>query len=324
MYRYAVAGAGLQGTAAAYDLGLHGNAEKILLIDAREDKALSNAQLINGLLGKNVVKGIGVDVLSGGSFIKLLESENIQTLISAMNYKLNIFMTWIAIKAKLNICDLGGNTDVVRSQHRRYHDKAKEIGVTISPDDGMGPGLNISLAMYAMSMINRPRELYIWDGGLPQNPEGPWNYNMTFNIEGLTNEYSGNAYFLRNGKIVAIPALSELEILDFPDTLGILEAAVTSGGLSTAPWTLQGKLERLENKTLRYPGHWKKMRILHDLGMFDETTQKIGKISIAPREMLHALLEPQIKKPDVPDICVIRTQGIAENRIGHPPNSTVE
>jgi len=52
------------------------------------------------------------------------------------------------------------------------------------------------------------------------------------------------------------PCFEELEELDFPPQLGRLEAAVTSGGLSTAPWTFEGKIERLENKTLRYPGHW--------------------------------------------------------------------
>ena len=51
------------------------------------------------------------------------------------------------------------------------------------------------------------------------------------------------------------PCFEELEELDFPPLLGRLEAAVTSGGLSTA-WTFEGKIERLENKTLRYPGHW--------------------------------------------------------------------
>ena len=72
----------------------------------------------------------------------------------------------------------------------------------------------------------------------------------------FTNEYHDNAYFLRDGKITEVPCFEELEELDFPPQLGRLEAAVTSGGLSTAPWTFEGKIERLENKTLRYPGHW--------------------------------------------------------------------
>ncbi|MBI2064811.1 MAG: hypothetical protein HYT62_02015 [Candidatus Yanofskybacteria bacterium] len=323
MYRYAVAGAGLQGTAIAYDLGLHGNAKKILLIDADEDRALSSAKRVNDLIGKNIVSGVRLDVRETGMFIKLLQNQNIQTLICAMQYELNNLMTWVATKTKINMCDLGGSTEIVRVQHA-YNKLARTNDITIVPDCGMGPGLNLSLAMYAMDAIDQPEELYIWDGGLPQNPEKPWNYNMTFNIRGLTNEYAGDAYFLRNGDIVNIPALSELETLSFPEAFGTLEAAVTSGGLSTAPWTLKGKLKRLENKTLRHPGHWAQMQTLRNLGMFRERPEKVGKINIAPRDLLHALLEPQIKKSNVHDICVIRTLCLGKNQSNQKTTSKVE
>ena len=64
--------------------------------------------------------------------------------------------------------------------------------------------MNISLATYAMSLVNKPLEVYIWDGGLPQDPKPPWNYLLTFHIGGLTNEYHDNAYFLRDGKITTM------------------------------------------------------------------------------------------------------------------------
>ena len=103
MYRYAVAGAGLQGTAIAYDLGLHGNAKKILLIDTSGDRALSSAKRVNNLLGKNIVSGIRLDVRETGMFIRLLQDEDIQTLICAMRYELNNLMTWVATKTKILI-----------------------------------------------------------------------------------------------------------------------------------------------------------------------------------------------------------------------------
>jgi lysine 6-dehydrogenase len=67
------------------------------------------------------------------------------------------------------------------------------------------------LATYAMSLVDKPREVYIWDGGLPQNPNPPWNYLLTFNIGGLTNEYYGNAYFLRDGQITKVSCFDSFE-----------------------------------------------------------------------------------------------------------------
>lgn len=323
MFRYAIAGAGLQGTAAAYDLGIHGNAEKILLIDIREDVALSSAKRVNLLLGKNIVRGLALDVHNKDTLIELLLSERIQTFISAIHYELNETMTSIAIQARLNMCDLGGNTEVVHRQHK-YNAEAEARNITIVPDCGMGPGLNISLGMYAMSMIDYPKELYIWDGGLPQNPQAPWNYDLTFNIRGLTNEYTGNAFYLRNSKVIEVPTLTELETLEFPETLGTLEAAVTSGGLSTAPWTLTGKLERLENKTLRYPGHWAQMQTFEKLGLFKEDAVFVNGINVIPRDLFHTLLAPQISKSKVRDVCVIRVQCIGKDTNNHREKATIE
>lgn len=70
--------------------------------------------------------------------------------------------------------------------------------------------------------------------GLVQNPGPPWDYALTFNIAGLTNEYRGRAIFLRDGKLVEVPTFSEYEEVEFPP-LGTLEAFTTAGGTSTAP-----------------------------------------------------------------------------------------
>ena len=187
------------------------------------------------------------------------------------------------------------------------------------PDCGMGPGLNISMAVLAMSYVEEPEEVFIWDGGLPQNPQPPWNYLLTFNINGFTNEYFGDALFLRDGKVAPVPCLTEIETLEFPPPLGRLEAAVTSGGLSTAPWTFSGKLKRLENKTLRYPGHWEQFKAFQQLGLFEEKSISLNGSSIVPREIFHALLEPKITADRIRDICVIRTQ--CNGKTGAEPSS---
>jgi lysine 6-dehydrogenase len=319
-YRYAVIGAGRQGLSSTYDIGRFGDAQSIHLYDMDSEVAESGAARINTLLDSNIVQGHGLDAGDPTQLKKALSG--VHSTLSAVPYPLNPLITKIAIENGSSLCDLGGHTETVRGQLALDSD-AKKAGVTITPDCGMGPGLNISMAILAMSFIEEPEEVFIWDGGLPQNPQPPWNYSLTFNINGFTNEYFGDALFLRDGKVTPVPCLAEIEILDFPAPLGQLEAAVTSGGLSTAPWTLEGKLQRLENKTLRYPGHWQQFQAFQQLGLFEEKSIPVNGSSIVPRDIFHALLEPKITGGQIRDICVIRTQCNGKSQ-GKPSSSTLE
>ncbi|KPJ59408.1 MAG: hypothetical protein AMJ46_11310 [Latescibacteria bacterium DG_63] len=241
--------------------------------------------------------------------------EGIDSFLSAVPYSLNLAIMETAIAARTSMCDLGGNTAVVRKQ-LDYDSEARDAGISIIPDCGMGPGMNISLALYAMSFVDEPMEVYIWDGGLPQERKPPWNFGLSFDIRGLSNEYSGSAHFLREGKIVKVPCFDGYEQLDFPEPLGRLEAFVTSGGLSTTPWTFEGKLARLENRTLRYPGHWAQFSAFAELGLLETEPVQIGDVAVIPREFFHAMLEPKITGPDVRDVGVMRVKciGVKEGR----------
>jgi lysine 6-dehydrogenase len=221
------------------------------------------------------------------------------------------------------MCDLGGNTDVVRAQHA-LDPEARATNATIVPDCGMGPGLNVSLAAYAMGRLDTPREVRIWDGGLPQDPEPPWNYRSTFAMSGLTNEYDGVGYFLRDGRVTEVPCFADLEELEFEAPVGRLEAFVTSGGLSTAPWTWLGTLQRLENKTLRYPGHCARFKAYEELGLLGLEPVQLGTSSVVPRDLFHALLEPRIGGgTTVRDVCVMRVTATGTHG-GRPASFTVE
>ena len=88
--------------------------------------------------------------------------------------------------------DLGSHTDNVRKQLDKHQDALNQ-NITILPDCGMGPGMNVTLGLLAMEQLDDPKHLKVWDGGLPLNPNPPWNYSLFFNINGLTNEYDGEA-----------------------------------------------------------------------------------------------------------------------------------
>ena len=277
---------------------------------------------LNQLTGRAVASGIAADAHDTARLRDVLTG--CHAVLSAAHYAINLKLTEVAVDLKMHMVDLGGHTGVVRQQHA-YDSAAKAAGVTVVPDCGMGPGLNVSLGEYAMSRFEHPRDVRIWDGGLPQVPRAPWNYASTFAMSGLTNEYDGSAFFLRDGKVAEVPCFDGLETLEFAPPLGRLEAFVTSGGLSTAPWTWEGTLQVLENKTLRYPGHCAMFKAYEHLGMLGLEPIDVAGAQMVPRDVLHALLEPRIGVTAgvVPDVCVMRVTGTGENN-GRPEWFTVE
>ena len=309
---FAVLGAGRQGTAAAYDLAKFGEAKRILFGDIQEETALASAKRINDLIGREVAVGAVLDVSDRAALDAFLPG--VDVALSAVPYTFNLEITRACLAAGTSLCDMGGHTGVVRQQ-LALDPEAKKAGVSIVPDCGMGPGLNVTMAMYARELLDEARAVHIYDGGLPQDPVPPWNYQATFHINGLTNEMDGQATFLRNGVLTAVETLTEPEMIDFPP-LGELEADVTSGGMSTSPWTLEGQLQEYTNKTLRYPGHFEWLRAFKELGLFSEGTIKVNDKEVIPREVFHALLEPKIRADDVRDICVMRVigQGVKDGK----------
>jgi len=304
-YTYAILGSGRQGTAAAYDLARFGDAQKIIMADIQEEAALQAAERINTLTGREVAVAQQLDVSDRGALAQTLQGVNVA--LSAVPYFFNLEITKACLETGCSMCDMGGHTGVVRQQ-LALDAEAKAAGISIVPDCGMGPGLNVTMGAYAKDLLDEPRAVHIFDGGLPQNPVPPWNYQATFHINGLTNELDGQAMFLRDGKLTPVDTLSEPEFLDFAP-LGRLEADVTSGGLSTSPWTFEGQLQDFTNKTLRYPGHFEWLRAFKALGLFSEEAVQINDTQVVPRELYHALLEPKIRAAEIRDVCVIRVVG---------------
>ncbi len=316
---YAVLGAGRQGTATAYDFAVHGRADEVRLADLDLKRASAAAGRLEALTGKDIATAVRVDVTKGESVLAALKG--VDVFLSAVPYPFNLGIAKAAVKAKASMVDLGGHTETARKQ-LAFDPQARKAGITIIPECGMGPGANITLAVHAIQMLDKAEEVRVYDGGLPQRPRPPWNYELTFNVAGLTNEYTGTATFLRGGRLVEVPGLSEVEAVDIPP-LGRLEAAVTTGGLSTMPWTYRGSLRVLENKTLRYPGHWERIRGFADLGLLSERPITVDGAKVVPRELFHTLFEPQITPKEIRDIAV--THVVARGRKdGHPSEAVVD
>lgn len=322
-YTYAVLGGGRQGTAAAYDMAKFGDAKKVLIADIDRRAAEASADRVKALLDTDMVEAVALDVTDE----KALESflSGVDSFLSAVPYWLNPAITEAAIRARASMCDLGGKTDLVLEQ-LKLDEAASEAGIAVVPDCGQVPGMGTSLMVHAMSMLDRADHVYMWDGGNVQHPEPPFNYRCTFNIAGLTNEYYGEAIFLRDGKVTRVPTFQreDYEEVEFPEPIGTMEAFVAGGGTSTAPWTFEGKVKTFQNKTLRWKGHFEQWKAVIDMGLMDLEPVLINGVEIVPRDVLHACVEPKIRADDDErDIVIVRVKAIGE-KDGKRAESMVE
>lgn len=313
MTAYGVLGGGRQGTAAAYDLAVHGGATRVVLADRDAEIARAAAARLNHLLGREAVEPAEVDAADRRDLGRFLEP--LDAFVCAVPYALLLPITRAAIAAGTGMVDMGGHTDTVLAQ-LAMHPEARQAGVAVVPDCGMGPGMNNTLGLYAMELLRSrgftPRRVSLLDGGLPQDRSAPWGYRLCFNLEGLTNEYDGQAIVLRGGRLTHLDTLTELEEVDF-EGLGVLEAFVTSGGTSTVPYGLQGVLETYDNKTLRYPGHLAAFKAFKDLGLFGRDAVRVGEVDVIPRDFYHTLLGPMIETSGLEDVCVLRGRAEGED-----------
>jgi lysine 6-dehydrogenase len=310
-YRYAILGSGRQGTAAAYDIAVHGEAESILVADHDLDQARRAAERVNRLAGRPVATAARVDVRDEDAVVGLLARHGVTAFVSGVPYFFNLGLTRAALRAGASMADFGGNTEQTRQQ-LGFDAEAKAAGITLTPDCGQVPGLGNSLTAYAMSLFDEPWDMIMYDGGIPANPVPPWNYILTFNIEGLTNEYFGTTVFIRDGQRIEMGCFlpDEYELVDFGEGVGTLEAFTTAGGTSTMPWSFEGMLRTLQNKTIRWPGHFAQWKAFSDAGLIGLEPIEVDGQQVIPRHVLHALLGPQIyAKPGEPDLVIVRILG---------------
>jgi len=305
--RIAVVGAGLMGRAAVYDLANNDDVEQIGVFD------------VDGSLSKEVADRYGYGKAVAGKLDAADESAAASALagydaaISCVTYKLNPGLTRAAVAAGCHLCDLGGNNDVVRLQ-LEMDEQAREAGIMVVPDCGLAPGMVAVLAADAVAWFDTVGSLKIRVGGLPQSPRPPFNYQMVFSAEGLINEYWEPCVILEGGKKRTVEPMTAVEMLEF-DGVGRLEAFYTSGGTSTLPDTYEGKIDFLDYKTIRYPGHCQLFRPMLEIGLASRQKLAVEGQPVEPRALLKAVLDHNLSYGDLDMVLVrVTAEGVKDGR----------
>jgi saccharopine dehydrogenase-like NADP-dependent oxidoreductase len=170
-------------------------------------------------------------------------------VVSAMPYHLTPVIAGAAKDSGAHYFDLTEDVESTRVVKKLAHG----ADTAFVPQCGLAPGF-ISIVAHDMTKkFESLRDVNMRVGALPVYPTNALKYNLTWSTDGLINEYCNPCEAIVDGKLREVPALEEMEhfSLDGID----YEAFNTSGGLGTLAETLQGKIENLNYKTVRYPGH---------------------------------------------------------------------
>lgn len=294
-----IVGAGLMGRAASYFFCHHPDGPFRVLLADQDESVLDSATEF--LSNDDQVNTMRLDVTRSDMLIRALTG--VRVCLSCVPYFVNPTIARACVRLAVNYVDLGMKAEVT-DEILSMDEDCRARGVAFIPDTGFAPGLLNIVVWELVHRFKKCDTVRLWSGGLPQVPTGPLNYTQFFSIHGLVNEYFEDAREIRDGKAVTVPSLSDLEIVEFVEH-GAFEAFVTSGGTSTLPRTLEGKVNRLSYKTMRYPGHMEALEYLRDLGLADVKLYEFKCGSLSPREMLVKVLEDKLPK-QVPDIVLMR------------------
>ncbi len=293
-----ILGAGLVGAPMAFDLA-SGDEFNITVADL-SDKSLSK-------FDNSTINTVKIDVKN---------SSEVKSLVAKFDLVLNAVPGFLGyetlksiIEAKKDVVDISFFPENPFGLQKL----ASANNVTAIIDCGVAPGMSNILVGYLSSQLDKTENVEIYVGGLPELRELPFEYKAVFSPIDVIEEYTRPARYFENGKLVVKPALTDVELMNFPH-IGTLES-FNSDGLRTIADTI--KAPNMKEKTLRYPGHVEKMKLLRETGFFDKGEIEIDGKMVSPLDFTSKLLFPkwELKEGEV-DITVMKilVEGTKNNR----------
>ena len=179
-------------------------------------------------------------------------------VVAALPYRLNLPVAQVAAEVGVHYFDLSEDT----TSASRVAELADGAGTAFAPSCGLAPGLIAIVGASLARGLDRALSLEMKVGALPRHPSGLLGYAFNWSPEGVVNEYLNDCEVIRDGAVRLVPAMSDLETVWIGGTQ--LEAFATSGGLGTMCRTFEGRVDHMDYKTLRYPGHCQLMRFFFD------------------------------------------------------------
>lgn len=293
----AVLGTGMIGTTVVKEIVKYDEITHVTIVDGSEQ----SIERCMASVKSDKITGKTASLMSEDAIAEVLKDADLS--VGCLPHSLSMAAIKGAIKAKCHLVDLVGSN----YQEKKELDLlAKEAGVLIIPGCGVAPGITNFLAAQGIHMLDEADEAVMICGGIPRYPVPPLWYQIVFRLESVLGLYTKPAQAIEGNEIVALPPFSGLEKMTFPYPVGECEAVITDAH-STA-YSLKDKVKRLYEKTVRYPGHWEKMKVLSELGYFDTEPIQIDGMTTTARALSEHILSPKLKGTSSEDITVVRVE----------------
>lgn len=202
------------------------------------------------------IKTVALDVSDEEASVQYMQKYEIGAVVSSLPYYLNAYVAKAAKSAQAHYFDLTEDMAVTEAIELL----AEGANTAFVPQCGLAPGFISIVANSLMQEFERCHHAKLRVGALPQHANNALKYSLTWSTDGIINEYGNPCYGIEYGKYVTLKPLEGLESIEIDGSE--YEAFNTSGGLGSLAKLYAGKIQTLNYKTMRYPGHCEKMRFL--------------------------------------------------------------
>lgn len=231
--------------------------------DCELDLASRRAEVANALikdLQLDNVTACGLDASDTEALAALMGRKRYDAVISALPYHRNVAVAELAAAHAMHYFDLTEDIAVTR----RIREISAGADTVFMPQCGLAPGFINIVANDLMGRFTELDTVKLRVGALPQNSANMLKYALLWSTEGVINEYCEPCEAIVAGRPRSVMPLEGLETITLDGV--VYEAFNTSGGLGNLAQAYKGRVQSLDYKTIRYPGHCKSFRLLlHDL-----------------------------------------------------------
>ena len=312
--RITVIGAGAIGSAISQELAARDDVAQVQVCD-RQARSL---QVLHERTDRTDLRSFQVDARDLGVLSSILRGSD--CVVSCVPPEQNPDLAALCLDLGIHFCDLGGREEGVQ-QELALAERARKKSIWIVPNCGLAPGLVNVLCLRGLAEFDTARAAHLRVGDVPLHPEPPFRFRISWSAEKILDDYTNPVQCIRDGAVVETQPLEHEEHICFEPPFGEMEAFSTQGGLSTLAETMAGRLETLDHKTIRWPGHAHQMRFLLGLG-FAERRKIDVRTHLTYRDVLVRRMRQRLGGPHA-DAVLLRVL-IQGERDGRPRTLTYE
>jgi len=286
-------------------------AQKITWLTSPENVLKENEKNLRKVLDFKNLKTFSCQFHNPKELQKKFEKADICLNLLPQRYA--IPMTKLSLDTNTHYMDRGHHPQTMKQQIQLSMENPNGLNLNCLPGCGFIPGMSGLFAAYCLEKFKKCDSIFLRGGIIPQKPTPPLNCILPTPLEKLTQNYFERTEILRMGEVITVDTFAEKEAFHHHQ-VPPCEAFLVAGGTGILPWIFKGKVQNLDYKTVHYYGHYQKMKLLNDLGLFEFDPLEMGHQNIIPRQFFHSLLRPKVSPVHEKDFALLRCMATNEDQ----------